>query len=209
MKFNELKQKIKNLPVLASSMLATFSNKKNTLKVQLSQWKKKGLISQLKKGLYTLCKDEREVEPTHFYLANQIFIPSYISLESALAFYGLIPEFVAATTSVTPRKTCKFKNEFGIFTYQHIKKVGYDGFIPIQEKENLNILIATPEKAVVDFIYLNLEKFKSDNITILVESYRFQNYDKLNRKKIRQYAQNLQSKKLISVTELFIKEILK
>jgi|SRR3989338_8157346 len=208
MKYNELKQKIKQLPVFFSSMLKA-SEKKGTLKVQFSQWKKKGLISQLRKGLYILSKDEREIEPTHFFLANQIFIPSYISLESALAFYGLIPEFVANTTSITSRKTCKFKNEFGIFTYQHIKKEGYDGFISIREKDNISILIATPEKALVDFVYLNLEKFNLQDISVLTESYRFQNYEKLSKKKIRQYALNLQSKKLVLVLELLMKEVLK
>ena len=208
MKYNELKQKIKQLPVFFSSMLKA-SEKKGTLKVQFSQWKKKGLISQLRKGLYILSKDEREIEPTHFFLANQIFIPSYISLESALAFYGLIPEFVANTTSITSRKTCKFKNEFGIFTYQHIKKEGYDGFISIREKDNISILIATPEKALVDFVYLNLEKLNLQDISVLTESYRFQNYEKLSKKKIRQYALNLQSKKLVLVLELLMKEVLK
>lgn len=208
MKYNELKQKIKHLPVFTSSMLKA-SGETSTLKVQLSQWKKKGLISQLRRGLYTLCKEEREIEPTHFFLANQIFIPSYVSLESALAFYGLIPEFVASTTSITARKTCKFKNEFGIFTYQHIKKEGYDGFISIQEKDNINILIATPEKAVVDFVYLNLERFNLQDISVFTESYRFQNYERLSKKKIRRYAINLQSRKLILVLELFIKQVLK
>ena len=208
MKYFNLKQKIKNFPLFSSSML---KEKKtgDTLKVQLSKWRKKGLISKLKKGLYTLSKDERIIEPTCFYLANQIFLPSYISLESALSYYGLIPEFVAETTSVTSRKTCAFVNEFGTFTYRHIKRDGYGGFVSLKENNNFSILMATREKALIDFIYLNLSKFNIDDSSIFSESYRFQNCENLSKKKLKIYAKSFKSKKLLLIVELFIKELMK
>lgn len=209
MKYQDFKQKIKSLPLFSTSMLSSLVKNHDVLKVQLSMWKKKGLISALRKGLYVLGHEERKFEPSPFYLANQIFIPSYVSLESALAYYDLIPEFVAATTSITVRKTCKFKNEFGLFTYQHVFPEGYTGFEIIHESHNIKVLMALPEKAVVDFLYLNLSKFSiSDDLTF-TQSYRFQNCEKLNKRKIRNYAKLFRSKKLISVSELFIKEIVK
>ena len=208
MKYFKLKQKIKSFPLFSSSMLKE-KKRGNILKVQLSQWRKKGLILQLRKGLYTLSKDERIIEPTCFYLANQIFLPSYISLESALSFYGLIPEFVAETTSVTSRKTCTFINEFGTFTYRHIKRDGYGGFVSLKENNHFSILMATREKALIDFIYLNLSKFNTDDSSIFSESYRFQNCDSLSKKKLKIYAKSFKSKKLLLIIELFIREIIK
>ena len=210
MKFNALKQRIKLLPVFSTSMLSTISKDTASLKVQISGWKKKGLILQLRKGLYILNKDERDIEPSLFYLANQIFIPSYVSLEAALAYYGLIPEFVPATTSITTRKTCKFKNEFGVFTYQHVKPNNFGGFNAIQDqKTNLTILIASAEKAVIDFFYLNLSDFNVSKKLIFTKSYRFQNCSDLKSTKLLQYAKIFRSKKLLEITRLFISELVK
>ena len=124
MRYSQFRRRVRSLPVIPTSLLGTLTPHRGTLKVQLSLWKKKGLLRPLRRGLYVLNAEDRRVEPSPFYLANQIYFPSYVSLESALAFYGFIPEFVAATTSVTTRKTCRFENEFGIFTYQHIRPEG-------------------------------------------------------------------------------------
>lgn len=209
MKYSELKQRINPLPTFSTSMLSSLSKDTKSLKVQLSRWKKKGLLVQLRKGLYILNKDEREIEPSAFYLANQIFIPSYVSLESALAYYSLIPEFVATTTSITTRKTCKFKNKLGFFTYQHVKPYAFCGFKLIEEKNNLKTLIARPEKAIIDFLYLNLSGFNKGDKTIFTESYRFQNCSDLKPSKLIKYAKVLKSKKLLQITKLFINEVIK
>lgn len=68
MKYQAFKQKIKLLPLFSSSMLSSLTPNDTTLRVQLSMWKKKGLISTLRKGLYTLGRKERETEPSHFYV---------------------------------------------------------------------------------------------------------------------------------------------
>ncbi len=209
MKYDEFKQKVRGLPVFSSTLLSALTEQGETLKVQLTGWKKKGWILGLRKGLYVLNRDDRQIEPSHFFLANQIFIPSYVSLESALAFYGLIPEFVAATTSVTSRKTCEFTNEFGVFTYQHLQPKSYTGFTTIKESEKISYLIAAPEKAVVDFIYLNLASFGAKDRNIFKESYRFQNCDKLKIRKLADYAASFETKKLCEIIGLFIEETIR
>lgn len=209
MKYLTFKQKIKFLPIFATGLLSSLTDDVNILKVQMAHWKKKGLIVQLRKGLYVLGKEEREVEPSLFYVANQIFIPSYVSMESALAFYGLIPEFVAQITSVTARKTCRFENDFGVFSYQHLQPKCYRGFRVVKDENNLNFLIAEPEKAVVDFLYLNLPKFDPLKKDIFEESYRFQNCNKLSKRKIKSIANLFGSKKLNKVCDLFAKEMIK
>ncbi len=209
MKFDNFKNKIKNLPFFSTSFISTLTDDSETLKVQLSSWKKKGLIIPLRKGLYILKENEEKI-PSTFYLANQMYIPSYISMESALHYYGLIPEFVAQVTSITTRKTSSFKNKFGVFTYQHLKPKVYTGFTHIREiNSNLQSLIANPEKAIVDFLYLNLSTFNESSPDIFHKSYRFQNCGKVNRKKIKTYAKLFNSKKLIVISDLFIQEVLK
>lgn len=208
MKYLIFKQKIKSLPVFSTGLLSSLTTNVNTLKVQMASWKKKGLIVQLRKGLYVLKKEEREIEPSLFYLANQLFIPSYVSMESALAFYGLIPEFVAHVTSITVRKTCRFKNNFGVFTYQHLQSKCYTGYRAIKDENNLNVFIAEPEKAVVDFLYLNLSKFDKFKKDIFRESYRFQNCSKLNKRKIKSASNIFDSKKLNVVCDLFVEEMI-
>lgn len=208
MKYHDFKQRVKGLPVFSSTLVSSLTDQAETLKVQLTGWKKKGWIIGLRKGLYALSRDDRRIEPPHFFLANQILIPSYVSLESALAYYGLIPEFVAATTSVTARKTCEFKNAFGAFTYQHVQPKGYTGFAAMRETEKISYLVATPEKAVVDFLYLNLSRFKTKDKHIFRESYRFQNCEKLKTVKLANYAACFQTKKLLDITGLFIKEMI-
>lgn len=209
MKFFIFKQKIKSLPVFSTGLLSSLTEDVSTLKVQLSSWKKKRLIIPLRKGLYLLNKEERDIEPSLFYLANQIIIPSYVSMESALSYYGLIPEFVSQVTSITSRKTIRFKNDFGIFTYQHLSPKNFTGFDSIKENTNFNVFIAIPEKAVVDFLYLNLSKFDTSNKNIFTESYRFQNSKNLSQKKLRTYAENFESKKLSLICNLFIQELVK
>ncbi len=209
MKFNAFKQKVEGLPLFSSSQINTLSDRPATLTVQLAQWKKKGLLRSLRRGLYVLCPAERRVEPSRFFLGNQLFIPSYISLESALAHHHLIPEFVAATTSVTVRKTCRFENEFGVFTYQHIRSEAYEGFTAVPQSDAFQVLVASPEKAVVDFLYLNLEKFKPGDRAIFTESYRFQNAEDLNPKAIEKFAKMFGSKKLLLICRMFIQEVIR
>lgn len=208
MTYSAFKQKLKPLPVFSTGMLGALTSQPKTLKVQISRWKKKGLVQSIRKGLYVLNAQDRQTEPSSFYLANQIFVPSYVSLESALAYYGLIPEFIAATTSVTTRKTCRFANDFGIFTYQRVLPKAFSGFETTGRPGSLSVLLATPEKAVVDFFYLNLSKFSVSDPAIFGGSYRFQNCKILKTAKLRKYAEHFGEKKLFLIVNLFIKEMI-
>jgi predicted transcriptional regulator of viral defense system len=119
----------------------------------LTRWIKKGYLIRLRQGYFTFPEYKSKTDYSR-YFANQIYRPSYISLHTALAFYGMIPEAVVQITSITSLKTATFSNDFGEYSYKSIKEslmFGYD-LKPIAD--NLTIRFATPEKALLDLLYL-------------------------------------------------------
>ena len=94
----------------------------------LSRWTDKGMLIRLKQGYYTF-PEYKEKPDYAFYFANRIYRPSYISLHTALSFYGMIPESVVQITSITTLKTASFNNTFAQYTYKSIINdlmFGYD-----------------------------------------------------------------------------------
>src|ERR1039457_5493611 len=84
---------------------------------QLSRWVTRGQIVQLRRGLYALAPPYRKKEPQPFVVANLLVRGSYVSLQSALAHHGLIPEHVPVTTSVTTGCPQHRENAFGSVEY--------------------------------------------------------------------------------------------
>jgi len=122
----------------------------------LRRWEKQGKLIRLRQGFYTFPSLLQDIDAS-LYFANKIYAPSYISLESALSFYGMIPEGVAQITSVTSRKTQTFHNRFGSYIYRTVKPELMFGY-SIEKSSlsnNWNMLLAFPEKALLDFLYLN------------------------------------------------------
>lgn len=203
MKYLEFKKKVEAFPVIQTSQLGFFEKDPQLMRNQLTRWEKKGWIIKLKKGLYVLNESDRKMEPSRMFLANQLYSPSYISTEYALGFYDLIPERVADITSITARKTYKVKNIFGEFIYQHINVRAYTGFNLVRDENHCNVMVASPEKAIVDFLYLNLYMFKKDDLDVFEESYRFQNLDQLRKKRIEALASYFNNKKLMIIVRNF------
>ncbi len=139
-------------------------------------WTKKGLLVRLRQGFYTF--PEYKSKPDfNLYFANRIYRPSYVSLHTALAFYGMIPEAVVQITSVTSLKTANFNNPFGEFSYKSVRNelmFGYD-LKPIADGRTLQL--AKPEKALLDLLYLyffyntteDLEELRLDEDFMQVE----------------------------------------
>ena len=120
----------------------------------LTRWCRKGLLVKLRNEYYAF-PEFRQVPDASRYVANRIYTPSYISLHSALAFYGMIPEEVVQITSVTTLKTAMFDNSFGTFHYQNVKTPLYFGYEIKTMQNGRGLLFATPEKALLDLLYLN------------------------------------------------------
>lgn len=123
-------------------------------KNNLTNWAKKGYILKLRQGYYTF-PEYLSFPGFTFYIAHRIYRPSYISLHTALSFYGLIPEAVSTITCVTSLKTRKFINDFGRFSYQSVKETAFFGYELKTVGDNKSFQIALPEKAIVDLFYFN------------------------------------------------------
>ena len=120
---------------------------------RLVEWQQKGYIKKLVRNCFVFA-DISLNEQALFVIANAICTPSYISLETGLAYYQLIPESVYAVTSVTTRKTIKFHTPTGDFDYRSIKPELFFGYTAIPYFGQ-RYRLARMEKAVLDFLYIN------------------------------------------------------
>ncbi len=126
--------------------------------MNLVRWQKKGYLTKIINGWYCF-PEYRVTENISWLAANLIYPPSYISLESALSYYNLIPEAIYLTTSVSTRRTVHYDTPVGNFRYRTVKQAVYGfGQRLIESGTGMSsrkILIADPEKAILDFFYLN------------------------------------------------------
>ncbi|MFQ5641407.1 MAG: hypothetical protein ACE5IR_25800 [bacterium] len=172
MKYTQFKNRVRGYPVISGRLLDMLGEDRRILQNQLSRWRKQGLIIQLRRGLYLLNREDRAIHPSPFFLANQLVFPSYVSLEAALAFYHIIPETVYQVTSVTTQKPGQFDTPAGSFRYRHVKPLLHFGFESVKDEAGLSIHIASPEKALLDFFYLNLAQFSISDRRIFEDSFR-------------------------------------
>ncbi len=132
-------------------------------------------LIRVKKGLYVFGERYRQRLISVEVLANQIYGPSYVSREFALQYYGLIPEGVHEITCMTTKRNKLFKTFLGRFSYQHLAISKFPiGVTLIKFSRYHSALMATPEKALVDFMYYRKEYIKSTHelAKVLVEDYR-------------------------------------
>lgn len=107
-----------------------------------------GLFVKLRNNYYTI----KDSNPDYSFVANKLYQPSYVSLETALSHYKIIPEVVYGTTSITTKAPREFTTPIGNFTYQHIKTGAFTGY-RLQEIDRYQALVAEPEKALADYLY--------------------------------------------------------
>lgn len=179
MEFDDLIKLVGDDPVFESSLLLAGNINPKNVRLQLTRWVNSGRIYQLRRGLYSLAPPYQKVQPHPFLVANYLQRSSYVSLQSALAYYGLIPENVITTTSVTTGRPERLETPLGFFEFRHIKSdllFGYHMF----DLGGQNAFLATPEKALLDLIYfqpgsenrsylegLRLQKLESLNLDLL------------------------------------------
>ncbi|MBC8180236.1 hypothetical protein H8E88_03845 [candidate division KSB1 bacterium] len=132
-------------------------------RVKINDLLKSNKIIRVKKGLYVFGPEMARQPYSKESLANLIYGPSYISLEYALFFYGLIPEQVETVTSITNKRNKKFKTPIGHFSYRYINPTIYFYGVTLHEMDEFHsFLIATKEKAISDLLYF-AEKINDTN----------------------------------------------
>ncbi|MDR9410820.1 MAG: hypothetical protein RI573_18390 [Balneolaceae bacterium] len=161
---------------------------------RLVEWQEKGYIQKLRNRFYYFAGttiNERYL----FFAANELYSPSYISLETALSWHGFIPEGVFQVTSCSSRKTQSFDTPLGSFSYRHIQPALFFGY-HLEEWNNHHFAIAEPEKTVIDYLYLHHEIGELDDF----ESLRWNSTEmnnSLSMEKIDKYAFHIGSKALV------------
>jgi predicted transcriptional regulator of viral defense system len=152
MRFRDFQRLVRDLPAFNLNDIRKIDP--DFHRQQLSDWLDRGYIQPLAGGYYLLA--DAQVDASHlFMLANRIYEPSYISRESALAHYLIIPESVLGITSVSSRKTRQLDSEWGRFSYRRIKPTLMFGYRVVEHDRRIKYKIASLEKTVLDYFYWN------------------------------------------------------
>ena len=158
---------------------------------RLVEWQQKSYIQKIRREYY--CFQERKKDEQFlFFAANKIYSPSYVSMESALAYYNLIPEGVFLITSISTRNTASYNTPVGDFSYNHVKTVLFFGY-RLLLNDSVAIKIAEPEKVILDYLYLkklNSEddidalRFNEIQIKEIVDFHKLDKYQRIFNSKV-------------------------
>jgi predicted transcriptional regulator of viral defense system len=154
MKWQSLLELVADEAVFSSALLLSGKVSAQQVRLQLSRWVKDGRLIQLRRGLYALAPIWRKVEPHPFLVANRLQRGSYVSAQSALAFHGMIPEYVPVVTSVGPGRPETVQNPMGAFQFNHLARQLFFGYSQVEVTPKQFAFVASPEKALLDLIHL-------------------------------------------------------
>lgn len=154
MRFREFESRVRDFPLFNLNDIRKFAP--DFSRRQLYTWKKNGYLEPVAGGYYVLA--EKVIDESFLFMAaNLIYEPSYVSLESALVYYQVIPETVLGVTSVSSRSTKAFISDWGRFQYRSVKSDLLFGYEVVEISQHKKYKMAKLEKAVLDYLYLNPE----------------------------------------------------
>lgn len=178
-----------NLPVFTlREALKVSGLEYDTGRTQIARWVRMQRLVRLKNGLFALKGPLDRGEIPVFYTANQFYSPSYISLESALSYYNLIPEQTFAVMSVCSKPTRKYVVMQTSYVFRSVQPRFLTGYV-VEKEMGFDIRIAEREKAVVDYLYFTIVDKTSPLDRLDLNS--------LNRKKLYEYASLIKEEKLM------------
>lgn len=180
MKFEELLQIIRDEPVFSSNLLRSGPVDEAALRVQLSRWVRNGSLLQLRRGVYCLAPAWQRLAPHPFVISNAMKQGSYISLQSALEWHGLIPEAVSVVTAVTTGRPEMVRNATGNYQYRSLTQQMFHGYQQHEVSPGQSAFIARPEKALLDLIHLTPGGDSPD----FIQELRLQNIGQLDDKRM-------------------------
>ncbi len=196
MEFEKLLELVGDEPVFETALLLAGKVNPDSVRLQLTRWTKNGRVYQLRRGLYAIAPPYQKVKPHPFLIANRMQRASYVSGQSALAFYGLIPDTVQSTLSVTVGRPERVDTPLGVFEFRHIKPDLLQGYrmTPLNGSKSpeQHAFVAIPEKALLDLVYLQAG---GDRPAYLREL-RLQNLERLDIDVLRRQAETFNTAKL-------------
>jgi predicted transcriptional regulator of viral defense system len=198
MKWQELLTIARNTPVFSSSLLLAGRGSAGAVRRQLDRWVKSGRLLQLRRGVYAVAPPYQAEAPHPFLVANHLRKPSYVSLQSALSHYGMIPEFVPVTTSVTMSRPEELQTPLGPFLFRHVKKSAFFGYAQTEISRGQPVFLASPEKALLDLLYLT----PGSDSPAYIEELRFEPTDHFDRHALQMNAERIGSRKLKRAVKL-------
>jgi len=193
MKFEKLLEIVGHEPVFHSGMLLSGQIDPIDLGRQLSRWVRAGKLMKLRRGIYTLPEQYRKVPLHPFVVANRLKRASYVSIQSALEHYGLIPEYVPSVTSVTTGRPETYATPVGDFLYRHIKLDLFSDYALVDIGGGQSAYVARPEKALLDLLYLTVD---SDDPGFIREL-RLQNIDTVDMDALSRLAAAIGNRKVV------------
>lgn len=197
MKYLELREALKSFTLFSIREIKKVDN--HFHRRRLNDWQEKGYIKKIIRGYY-IFSDLELNENVLFEIANKIFNPSYVSLEMALSYYRLIPESVYVVTSVSSRKPYKYATPVGEFTYRKIKPGLFFGH-DLLDYADKRFKMATIEKAVLDYFYLNPHISEFGSLRINAESF----WEQINEDKLFTFLEKFSQKRLSRTINQFWK----
>ncbi len=200
MKLETFLDRVRGLPVIDAEDLLVGVADAGPVKVQMSRWHKSGKLIKLKNNIYLLAENLRKVDIYEPYIASVLKNPSYISLEKALEYYGLIPEAVPVYTCVTTKRPEKIATPIARFDYRHIKTGLFWGYEPVSVNKQ-TAFFATPEKALLDFFYLNGCRINEGYL----DEMRLQNFSKINLSRLIKFAKKFENQGILKAAQLIKK----
>jgi predicted transcriptional regulator of viral defense system len=157
-----------------------------------------GEVVRIHRGLYALAPRYLPQKTNPFVLAQRIAGPSYISLESALAYHGWIPEATYAVTSVSLARPGEFNTPYGLFSYTAVpQKILFADVMRMETgAPGESFLMASPAKALADYVYIHKCQWTSAHP--LMESLRIDEASLrgLHREQLKRLADNYRSKRV-------------
>lgn len=176
MEFARLLEIVGDAPVFETALLLAGDVDPNDVRRQLSRWTSSGRLYQLRRGVYALAPPYQKTQPHPFVVANALLQPSYVSLQAALAHYGLIPDYTPVVTSVTTARPAQWATPLGEYTFRHLKSDWWRGYRRLAVSVDQHAWVATPEKALLDLVYLQ----SGGDDPAYLASLRLQNLERLD-----------------------------
>ncbi len=192
MRFDTLLSMFGDLPLFDVSMVVQLSGeRRQTVLMQLHRWSGLGKLTRLSRGVYCFSNPYRRIALSPLVVANELYKPSYLTGVWALSYYGLIPGKAMIFTSAVTRVPRSFDNSLGTFQYFHLKREYFFGLSSrtIGAEE---IWLAEPEKALIDFWYLNAGRWTVERMAEM----RFQGFDQVDQERLRSYVSTFNAPRL-------------